>query len=975
MAIMNLKRINLYVIIVMLLTAVIPAGASVITMPQGKKTYKKYCEITGRIVNEVTRLGFKDDTIKVELLNADSVLIDWVTPNRYWNNYPDPAGISNVFSINGSSDGQKYILRLSHPDYATVCYDIEPKGKNLDVGVLKIRKLSRFEKAIALGEVTVRASVVAFVNKGDTLQYNADAFNLAQGSMLDALIYSLPGVELKDDGRIYVNGRFVEKLLLDGKDFFRNNQFVLLQNLPAYTVKNVQVYEKVKDEEILLGGDAGSNDKNYVMDVKLKKGYNAGWLANVEAAGGTHGRYRGRGFGLGYTNRVRIGAYGLINNINETRKPGRSGEWSPADNAEGIKASKGGGLDYGIYRGSNELQGEVTALYSHTDRNEMTGRQNFLNGGDTYTQRWSDEVNRNLDVKTAHKLRLRSEEGNKYFTEIELSGHYKENKTDQAITEATFNGEIEATTTNREELESGWPKEAKTLNRMLEYLNSNNKEGGAKWDQTSTFSVGNGNVLRISTQAWYEKGNRRATDDYLLQYAGEEAQRRNRENPRENHKFQYWGIVGLNMKLNRNFRFNPRYYFGEIYGYNSNEWYDDSEGAMSLKSEATIREMMLRLDPRNSYTTGDRRIAQGGWVSLNYTSDNKRVDNRSYRPLEIYLTIGTFAVTKKLAFNGIRIQRLKRSYVEPESNLNIRWKLPNETSSFEFKYKVNGNLDMMNLVDVEFTSDPLNPRRGNPDLKMNLWHNLSLEYQLKRFPTDRWGMSIEGSSRIEQRATTMAYSYDYNTGVRTVMPVNVTGNYNWSGMVMTNVFLDRQKRLTLRNTLYYLLSHTGDLSSTDNFRTLTRNNINDGYSYAYLSLEYRRKAFDVSIMGVIDNHHTVSTEADFEPFNVTGFNYGVLGKVKLPFDIELSSDLNMYSRRGHAYKEMNTNQLVWNAQVTKPLLKGALILGLEGYDILGKVKAITYSQNQYGRTETWVNGIPSYVMVSLRWNFAKKPRE
>ena len=82
-----------------------------------------------------------------------------------------------------------------------------------------MRRLSMKEKEIALGGIVVKSTKVKFFYKGDTLVYNADAFQLAEGSMLDALISQLPGVELKDDGRIYVNGRFVDNLLLNGKDF------------------------------------------------------------------------------------------------------------------------------------------------------------------------------------------------------------------------------------------------------------------------------------------------------------------------------------------------------------------------------------------------------------------------------------------------------------------------------------------------------------------------------------------------------------------------------------------------------------------------------------------------------------------------------------------------------------------------------------------------------------------------------------
>ncbi len=64
-------------------------------------------------------------------------------------------------------------------------------------------------------------------------------------------------------------------------------------------------------------------------------------MANAEAGAGTHDRYRARAFGLGYTKKLRLGAYGFINNINETRNPGRNGDWSPSDTRNGITTAKG----------------------------------------------------------------------------------------------------------------------------------------------------------------------------------------------------------------------------------------------------------------------------------------------------------------------------------------------------------------------------------------------------------------------------------------------------------------------------------------------------------------------------------------------------------------------------------------------------------------------------------------------------------
>lgn len=202
------------------------------------------------------------DSIMMELMRPDSTLL----MTHFLKINKDKLGRVESNEAVFNVPGKNFLVRMSHPDYETA---IRPVKMDEGREVVYIRKLTKSEKAQMLGEVTVTASKLEFVHKGDTIQFNADAFELAEGSMLSALIRRLPGAELKENGQIYVNGRFVDKLLLDGKDFFKNDKLVLLQNLPAYTVKNINVYEENLPEQLAR---KGSNDPDYVMDVKLKKG-------------------------------------------------------------------------------------------------------------------------------------------------------------------------------------------------------------------------------------------------------------------------------------------------------------------------------------------------------------------------------------------------------------------------------------------------------------------------------------------------------------------------------------------------------------------------------------------------------------------------------------------------------------------------------------------------------------------------------
>ena len=128
--------------------------------------------------------------------------------------------------------------------------------------------IKRITKSQKLKEVTVKATKIKFYNRGDTLIYNADAFELEEGSMLDALVQQLPDVELKKGGEIYVRGKRVDELLLNGRDFFNKDRNIILENLPSYMVNQVKVYER--EDEILKKSNP-DNSKLLSMNIQLKR--------------------------------------------------------------------------------------------------------------------------------------------------------------------------------------------------------------------------------------------------------------------------------------------------------------------------------------------------------------------------------------------------------------------------------------------------------------------------------------------------------------------------------------------------------------------------------------------------------------------------------------------------------------------------------------------------------------------------------
>ena len=127
---------------------------------------------------------------KARLLNSsDSTLLAETVADGYWDGAVwGEFERRSIFTFNDVDRSKKYIIELTRDDYQTLCVDIDPSTLSKRLEVLKLGKLYMKRQAKTLDEVVVRASKVMFYNKGDTIIYNADAFVLAEGSMLDDLI-------------------------------------------------------------------------------------------------------------------------------------------------------------------------------------------------------------------------------------------------------------------------------------------------------------------------------------------------------------------------------------------------------------------------------------------------------------------------------------------------------------------------------------------------------------------------------------------------------------------------------------------------------------------------------------------------------------------------------------------------------------------------------------------------------------------
>ena len=384
--------------------------------------------IQSNVVDVTTR---KEMTgVHITVMTLDSTVVNEMTTYKKTVTYESSYGqkvtasaIQNTVDVPAPGD---YLVRFAKAGYGTayrrVSVTLPRRGSKKEKMIKQTGMVLLVPESILLGEAKVTASKILMVMRSDTLVYNADALHLAAGSMLERLIQELPGVQIDDYGQITVFGQKVTSLLLNGKDFFSGDPLVALENLPAYMVDKIKVYQREAPDAYLYiqkdgekeepQSSGGWKEGNYVMDVNLKREYSTGWIANAEGAYGTNERYLARALALRFSDRSRTSLYFNLNNTNDTRRPGRSGNWASAWTASGLTAMKEGGIDFLLTdptsRKLGELSTTLTARYEDADNRSETSRTQFLTSDDVFSRSRTASRLHKTAVNWNNKFELRA---------------------------------------------------------------------------------------------------------------------------------------------------------------------------------------------------------------------------------------------------------------------------------------------------------------------------------------------------------------------------------------------------------------------------------------------------------------------------------------------------------------------------------------------------------------------------------------
>lgn len=205
-----------------------------------------------------------------------------------------------------------YRLLITHVRYKSVSQPLRITGEipEEDIGNIRMSTFSR-----TLADVVVTAEAPPVTLNGDTVQYNAGSFKVPPNSSVEQLLKKLPGIEVAKDGSVTTQGKKVERILVNGKEFFGNDTRIATQNLAADMLDKIQVYDKKSEQASMTGMDDGNGEKT--INLQLKKDKRKGLFGQLAAGAGTDERYTAKAGVHSFKESRQLSLLGWTNNVNQ----------------------------------------------------------------------------------------------------------------------------------------------------------------------------------------------------------------------------------------------------------------------------------------------------------------------------------------------------------------------------------------------------------------------------------------------------------------------------------------------------------------------------------------------------------------------------------------------------------------------------------------------------------------------------------
>ena len=630
----------------------------------------------------------------------------------------------------------------------------------------------------------------------------------------------------------------------------------------------------------------------------------------------------------------------------------------------GVRKTIAGGFDYNIKTLDNhwELSGNVNAETTReTDGTDIV-RTNYLVSGSTYDYQFNRTLNKSWAIGTSHKLYYKTKGG--YGIAMEPYFNYNNwNYWGQDVN-ATFNETFNNMSTDFIQNIYGGDSQgalASLLNRNIEM---NRQKGHSISTGTNLWQgyniPGTNDMLVLNLVGKYDNKRDERFNHYDINF-GQDA------TPAQsaNRYFKNFPDFGsdLTAELNYTRKLAKMVTLSLTYGYN-HVYHKSTSNLYNLDNVDDVDEFMLGKLP--SAINYELSLDRGNSYLSRNTENNHKLD--------ISLNYGDLINSKlwiqiKFPF-VLSNRRLDYQRATVDTTVTRRSVLFNITDTY-FQYRFNKNSDiflrlqlqsrtpdLVSMVDMTDTTNPLYTMKGNGSLKNALRYNAYLSYRYKGF------VIVTEYTKIDN-ALSQGYTYNSSTGVREGRYYNVDGNWSVNGDVN---YRKQIKNLTVSNNFVTTYTTSVDLIGQDT-PELIRSKV---YNLQFMDrfwLTYNLGKSSIGLNVKAQHDRFTSNLADFTQQNTWTVSSGVNATLELPANFQLSTDFTVYNRRGYTDQALNTDNFVWNARLTYRALKGNLLLMLDGYDMLHDLSNVSYTINAQARTEVYRTVLPRYFMFHVQWRF------
>lgn len=849
------------------------------------------------------------------------------------------------FEINNVPAG-KYLLVVSYPKYADYADEITVEaGQPFNTGTIPV-----ILKAKLLEEVVVRQKIAAIRFKGDTLEFKADSFRVNPNANAQELLKKLPGLQVNSKGEITAQGEKVEKVLVDGEEFFSDDPAVVTQSLRADAVDKVQVFDKKSDQAAFTGIDDGQKTKT--INLQLKEDKKKGYFGKMEA-GYDFNRYRyGKALGNLFNGKKKLAGYITTDNTKF-----ESLNWEERRN-------------YGSDNNTVVMEGGGIMITSNGDEFSWgQGLPNSVTAGLLFSNKWNkDQYNTNNNYQF-NQLQIKGI--NSSTTQTILPDTSFVNTTNQ-----NFSG-----TRQRNRLQSmfEWTIDSSSSLKMTavgsvsnnkntnQFLGKSISEEGQLMNQSDRNTLNNDETQNFSSTLFYRKRLKKkgrtfsATGDISFT---------NRDNNgyllADNKFYNSLGAIIKNEQLDQNKTlneqvniFNTRLSFTEPISKNTFAEFSYRLGLNRNNSERNTLEKKQPSDPKYDFMVDS--------LSNHFIfNTNSNAGGLILRHNKSKYGFFMGANIERVTFNQEDIRKGNNNSIGftnflPTAGINLS---PKKQRRISLNYNTSARIpNLQQIQPIIDNTDPLNITIGNKNLKQEYRHSFRFnanDYKVLKNKSIYFNINFT----ITDNAITNS-NYIDSIGRRINQAVNVDGNYNfnmWSSY-----------GFEIAPSLNFNFGLSPNINRYINFVN-GQKNINDNNSLgAEINLGYwADKKVNFWFNFQPRYNRSVSSIRKEVVTKYWTYNSDMNVEIKLPkkFFFEVNADINIYQKTAVFANTRNVYYI--NTSLRKTFLKND-IMEAKVYvnDLFNQNQGINRNISSNFITESTQQVIRRYVMFSLAYNFSK----